>query len=154
MLTGQTEADAGTIRWAKGVRSVSYNRDCAELDLDDTVGHAVNAYPDSLAFTATKKRVNRFLSMLQSSGADLQQKSAPPLAASARVAIAPCLFSGAAVIVLDEPTNHFDINSTQVDGARAHAFARRGDRGLARPLLRRQARRPARVELDRVIAED
>ena len=34
----------------------------------------MNAYPDSLAFTATKKSVNRFLAMLQFSDADLQQK--------------------------------------------------------------------------------
>lgn len=85
------------------------------MDLDDTVGHAVNAYPDSLAFTATKKSVNRFLSMLQFSEADLQQKIGTLSGGQrARVAIAQCLLSGAAVIVLDEPTNHLDITSTQV----------------------------------------
>lgn len=115
VLTGETEADAGTVRWAKGVRFVSYNRVHAELDLDDTVGHAVNAYPDSLAFTATKKSGNRFLSMLQFSEADLQQKIGTLSGGQrARVAIAQCLLSGAAVIVLDEPTNHLDITSTQV----------------------------------------
>lgn len=115
VLTGETEADAGTVRWAKGVRFVSYNRVYAELDLDDSVGHAVNAYPDSLAFTATKKSVNRFLAMLQFSEADLQQKIGTLSGGQrARVAIAQCLLSGAAVIVLDEPTNHLDITSTQV----------------------------------------
>ncbi|BDZ54050.1 hypothetical protein GCM10025870_11230 [Agromyces marinus] len=115
VLIGETEADAGTVRWARGVRFVSYNRVYAELDLDDTVGHAVNAYPDSLAFTATKKSVNRFLSMLQFSEADLQQKIGTLSGGQrARVAIAQCLLSGAAVIVLDEPTNHLDITSTQV----------------------------------------
>ncbi|MFC5788974.1 ABC transporter ATP-binding protein [Agromyces tardus] len=115
VLTGDTEADAGTVRWAKGVRFVSYNRVVAELDLDDTVGHAVNAYPDSLALTATKKSVNRFLAMLQFSEADLQQKIGTLSGGQrARVAIAQCLLSGAAVIVLDEPTNHLDITSTQV----------------------------------------
>ncbi|GAA4063702.1 ATP-binding cassette domain-containing protein [Agromyces indicus] len=115
VLTGETEADAGTVRWAKGVRFVSYNRVYGELDLDDTVGHAVNAYPDSLAFTATKKSVNRFLSMLQFSGADLQQKMGTLSGGQrARVAIAQCLLSGVAMIVLDEPTNHLDITSTQV----------------------------------------
>ena len=115
VLTGDTEADAGTVRWAKGVRFVSYNRVYGSLDLDDTVGHAVNAYPDSLAFSATKKSVNRFLAMLQFSEADLQQKiSTLSGGQRARVAIAQCLLSGAAVIVLDEPTNHLDITSTQV----------------------------------------
>ncbi|MEJ3405633.1 ABC-F family ATP-binding cassette domain-containing protein [Rathayibacter sp. YIM 133350] len=115
VLTGETDADSGQVRWAKGVRYVSYNRVYAELDLTDSVGHAVNAYPDSLAFTATKKSVNRFLAMLQFSEADLQQKIGTLSGGQrARVAIAQCLLSGAAVIVLDEPTNHLDITSTQV----------------------------------------
>lgn len=115
VLTGVSEADAGSVRWAKGARFVSYNQVYAELDLTDTVGHAVNAYPDSLAFTATKKSVARFLAMLQFSEADLQQKIGNLSGGQrARVAIAQCLLSGAAVIVLDEPTNHLDITSTQV----------------------------------------
>jgi ATP-binding cassette subfamily F protein 3 len=115
VLTGETDADAGTIRWAKGARFVSYNAVYAALDLTDSVGHAVNAYPDSLALTATKKSVNRFLAMLQFSEADLQQKIGTLSGGQrARVAIAQCLLSGAAVIVLDEPTNHLDITSTQV----------------------------------------
>ncbi|MCD5348146.1 ABC-F family ATP-binding cassette domain-containing protein [Agromyces sp. S2-1-8] len=115
VLTEDAAADAGSVRWAKGARFVSYNRVYAELDLTDTVGHAVNAYPDSLAFTATKKSVARFLAMLQFSDADLQQKIGNLSGGQrARVAIAQCLLSGAAVIVLDEPTNHLDITSTQV----------------------------------------
>jgi ATPase subunit of ABC transporter with duplicated ATPase domains len=115
VLTGDTDADSGQVRWARGVRFASYNRVHAELDLTDTVGHAVNAYPDSLAFSATKKSVGRFLSMLQFSDAELQQKIGSLSGGQrARVAIAQCLLSGAAVIVLDEPTNHLDITSTQV----------------------------------------
>lgn len=115
VLTGEAPADAGTVRWAKGVRFASYNRVYAELDLNDTVGHAVNAYPDSLAFAATKKSVGRFLAMLQFSEAELQQRIGTLSGGQrARVAIAQCLLSGAAVIVLDEPTNHLDITSTQV----------------------------------------
>jgi sulfate-transporting ATPase len=115
VLTGETEPDGGQIRWAKGARFISYNQVYAELDLTDTVGHAVNAYPDSLAFSATKKSVGRFLAMLQFSDADLKQKIGTLSGGQrARVAIAQCLLSGAAVIVLDEPTNHLDITSTQV----------------------------------------
>ena len=116
----------------------------AELDLDDTVGHAVNAYPDSLAFTATKKSVNRFLAMLQFSEADLQQKIGTLSGGQrARVAIAQCLLSGAAVIVLDEPTNHLDITSTQVMERALTHFPGAVRRGVARPVLRGQARRSA-----------
>ncbi|KAA9107743.1 ABC-F family ATP-binding cassette domain-containing protein [Microbacterium rhizomatis] len=122
VLTGETAPDSGTVRWAKGARFVSYNRVFAELNLEDTVGHAVNAYPDSLAFSATKKSVARFLAMLQFSEADLQKRIGTLSGGQrARVAIAQCLLSGAAVIVLDEPTNHLDITSTQVmERALAH----------------------------------
>jgi len=140
VLTGETEADAGTVRWGKGVRFVSSNRVYAELDLDDTVGHAVNAYPDSLAFTATKKSVNRFLSMLQFSEADLQQKIGTLSGGQrARVAIAQCVLP-AAVIVLDEPTNPPRHHLDPGDGAGAHPFPGRGHCGLARPVLRRRTR--------------
>ena len=77
------------MRWAKGVRFVSYNRVYAELDLHDTVGHAVNAYPDSLAFTATKKSVNRFLSMRSSRRPTCSRRSAPSPAASVPASRSP-----------------------------------------------------------------
>ncbi|WP_375385903.1 ABC-F family ATP-binding cassette domain-containing protein [uncultured Microbacterium sp.] len=122
VLTGETTPDSGTVRWAKGARFVSYNRVFAELNLQDTVGHAVGAYPDSLAFLATKKSVARFLAMLQFSEADLHARIGTLSGGQrARVAIAQCLLSGAAVIILDEPTNHLDITSTQVmERALAH----------------------------------
>ena len=85
------------------------------LDLDDTVTHAVNAMPDSLALTATRKSVARFLSMFQFSEADLKQRIGNLSGGQrARVAMAQCLLSGASVLVLDEPTNHLDMASTQV----------------------------------------
>ena len=81
----------------------------------DTVTHAVNALPDSLAFTATRKSVNRFLAMFQFSEADLKQKIGNLSGGQrARVAMAQCLLSGASVLLLDEPTNHLDMSSTQV----------------------------------------
>ncbi|RHA43975.1 ABC-F family ATP-binding cassette domain-containing protein [Cellulomonas rhizosphaerae] len=115
VLTGVTEPDAGRIVWRKGSTFVSYNQVVADLDLDDTVAHAVSAAPGSLAFSATKKNVNRFLTMLQFSEAELKQKIGTLSGGQrARVAIAQCLLSGASVIVLDEPTNHLDLTSAQV----------------------------------------
>ncbi len=114
-LTGEEPADSGYVTWAKGGGLVSYNQVLADLDPDDTVTHAVNAMPDSLALTATKKSVNRFLSMFQFSEADLKQRiGALSGGQRARVAMAQCLLSGASVLVLDEPTNHLDMSSTQV----------------------------------------
>ena len=115
VLTGEEKADAGKVVWANGARMVSYNQVLAELDDADTVTHAVNAMPDSLALTATKKSVNRFLTMFQFSEADLKQRIGNLSGGQkARVAMAQCLLSGASVLLLDEPTNHLDLSSTQV----------------------------------------
>jgi ATPase subunit of ABC transporter with duplicated ATPase domains len=115
VLTGEEKADHGRADWASGAKVVSYNTVLDDLDLDDTVTHAVNAYPDSLALTATRKSVGRFLSMFQFSEADLKQRIGTLSGGQkARVAMAQCLLSGASVLVLDEPTNHLDMASTQV----------------------------------------
>lgn len=114
-LTGEEPADSGYVTWAKGGGLISYNQVLAELDPEDTLTHAVNAMPDSLALTATKKSVNRFLAMFQFSEADLKQRIGNLSGGQrARVAMAQCLLSGASVLVLDEPTNHLDMASTQV----------------------------------------
>ena len=54
-LAGTEPVDSGEVRWTKGTRQVSFNQLVADLDHDDTVSHAVNAMPGSLAFAATKK---------------------------------------------------------------------------------------------------
>jgi ATPase subunit of ABC transporter with duplicated ATPase domains len=115
VLTGEEKADAGEVAWASGAKVVSYNRMLEELDGDDTVTHAVNAMPDSLALTATRKSVGRFLAMFQFSEADLKKRIRELSGGQrARVAMAQCLLSGASVLLLDEPTNHLDLASTQV----------------------------------------
>jgi len=122
VLLGEEKADSGEVNWAAGASVVSYNRMLEQLDDNDTVTHAVNALPDSLALTATRKSVGRFLSMFQFSEADLKQRIGNLSGGQrARVAMAQCLLSGASVLVLDEPTNHLDLSSTQVmERALAH----------------------------------
>ena len=122
-LCGERPANlSGEINWTSGTTYVSFNQVVDELDLNDTVGHAVSAMPESLAFHATKKSVNRFLSLFQFSEMDRTTKIGQLSGGqAARVALAQCLLSGAAVIVLDEPTNHLDMQSTQVmERALAH----------------------------------
>ncbi|WP_253259405.1 ABC-F family ATP-binding cassette domain-containing protein [Subtercola boreus] len=115
VLIGDEKQDEGSVDWPKGVGVVSYNRMLDELDDSDTVTHAVNALPDSLALTATRKSVGRFLAMFQFSEADLKQRIGNLSGGQrARVAMAQCLLSGASVLLLDEPTNHLDLASTQV----------------------------------------
>jgi ATPase subunit of ABC transporter with duplicated ATPase domains len=115
VLTGLTDADEGTVEWTRGQGVVSFNRMLEELDPKDTVTHAVNALPGSLALTATRKAVGRFLAMFQFSEADKKAKIGTLSGGEkARVAMAQCLLSGASVLVLDEPTNHLDMTSAQV----------------------------------------
>ncbi|MFT5585084.1 MAG: ATPase subunit of ABC transporter with duplicated ATPase domains [Cognaticolwellia sp.] len=115
VLTGLTDADAGTVEWARGQTFVSFNQMLEDLDPTDTVTHAVNALPDSLALTATRKAVGRFLKMFQFSEAHMKAKIGTLSGGEkARVAMAQCLLSGASVLVLDEPTNHLDMTSAQV----------------------------------------
>ena len=122
VMTGQTDADEGTVEWTRGQTFVSYNQMLEELDPKDTVTHAVNALPDSLALTATRKAVGRFLTMFQFSEADMKARIGTLSGGEkARVAMAQCLLSGASVLVLDEPTNHLDMTSAQVmERALAH----------------------------------
>ena len=126
VLTGLEGADSGQVSWAgargrpgrdvtagEGGDFVYYNQVMDDLDLGDTVTHAVNIV--GMAYGASRKKVNRFLSLLQFSEMDLSQRIGTLSGGQqARVALAQCLLSGAAVIVLDEPTNHLDLTSTQV----------------------------------------
>jgi len=112
--------DAGEIFWNKGGSYVYFNQVFAELDLDDSVTHAVNVV--DLAYLAPRKQVNRFLSLMQFSELDINQRIGTLSGGQrARVALAKSLLSGATTILLDEPTNHLDVTSTQVmERALAH----------------------------------
>jgi ATPase subunit of ABC transporter with duplicated ATPase domains len=112
-IADQISPDSGRIAWTKGGSFVYFNQVFDELDVSDTVSHAVNTV--ELAFLAPRKQVNRFLSLMQFSEMDLNQRIGTLSDGQrARVALAKSLLSGASVIVLDEPTNHLDMTSTQV----------------------------------------
>jgi ATP-binding cassette subfamily F protein 3 len=112
-LTGQEQPESGEVTWEKGVSFAHFNEMWTALDPKDTVSHAVNTY--GLWLDAPRKKVNKFLSMLQFSEMDLSRKIGQLSGGQmARVALAKCLLSGAAVIILDEPTNHLDLTSIQV----------------------------------------
>jgi ATPase subunit of ABC transporter with duplicated ATPase domains len=115
VLTGGEKRESGTIKWGvrNSVEFAFYNEMLEELDLNDTVTHAVNVF--RMALNAPRKVVNRFLSLMQFSDMDLKQRIGTLSGGErARVALTKCLLSGAPVIFLDEPTNHLDVTSTQV----------------------------------------
>ena len=113
LISQQEEPDSGEVFWPSGVSFSDFNQIYAELDLTDTVTHAVNIF--GAGFSATRKEVNKFLSLLQFSEMDMNQKIGTLSGGQrARVALAKSLLSGAQVLILDEPTNHLDLTSTQV----------------------------------------
>lgn len=117
LLTQAETPDSGEIVWPGGASFADFNQILAEQDQSDTVTHAVNTMggAGALAFGAQRKQVNKFLSLLQFSEMDLNQRIGTLSGGQrARVALAKCLLSGAQTLILDEPTNHLDLTSTQV----------------------------------------
>ena len=113
LITNEEAPDAGRVVWESGVRFADFTNVRRALDPKDTVAHAVNV--TGMAYSATRKQVGHFLTLLQFSEMDQQQKIGTLSGGQqARVALAQCLLSGAGVLVLDEPTNHLDLQSTQV----------------------------------------
>jgi len=113
VLTRREAPDSGEIVWDSGIKFADFNQIQAELDPKDTVTHAVNIF--GAGYSATRKEVGKFLSLLQFSEMDMAQRIGTLSGGQqARVALARCLLSGAQVLILDEPTNHLDLTSTQV----------------------------------------
>ena len=117
LLTRREAPDSGEMVWERGVTFADFNQTFAALDLTDTVTHAVNTSGGvgSLAFTAARKQISKFLTLLQFSESDMGRKIGTLSGGQrARVALAMCLLSEAQVLILDEPTNHLDLASTKV----------------------------------------
>ena len=113
VMDGAEKADSGRVVWPHGVRYASFNEALEELPLDDTATHHLNTLP--LLKEAPRRQVNRFLTLLRFTPAELHQRIGTLSGGlKARVALAQCLLSGAAVLLLDEPTNHLDLTTIQV----------------------------------------
>jgi ATP-binding cassette subfamily F protein 3 len=113
VLVGLEEPDSGVFVQGQRTEFSHYNEVFEELEPNDSVTHAVNIF--GLGYLAPRKQVNRFLSLLQFSEMDLNQKIGTLSGGQrARVALAKCLLSGAPLLYLDEPTNHLDMTSAQV----------------------------------------
>ena len=70
VLSGGEEADSGRVVWVGNSALIYYNQIFEELDLNDTVSHAINVI--GLAYLAPRKKVNQFL-VMQFSELDLKK---------------------------------------------------------------------------------
>jgi ATP-binding cassette subfamily F protein 3 len=113
VLSGAESPDTGRVVWPGNATFADFNALLAGLDPDDTVSHTVNVTP--LGYSASRKLVHRFLSMLQFTEFDIKQRIGTLSGGQrARVALAQCLLSGAGALIMDEPTNHLDMTTIQV----------------------------------------
>ncbi|HET7767432.1 MAG TPA: ATP-binding cassette domain-containing protein, partial [Chloroflexota bacterium] len=120
VMDGAEKPDTGRVVWPHSVRYASFNEVLEDLPPDESVTKHINTLP--LVFNSPRKAVNRFLSLMRFTPAELNQRTGTLSGGlKARVALAECLLSGAAVLLLDEPTNHLDLTTIQVmERALAH----------------------------------
>ncbi len=115
-LLGETDADAGDIRWGSNLNIGYYDQRLDDFDPDDTVLEA--AWEDR---DVKEQQVRDVLATMLFRGEDVN-KPVRLLSGGerARVRISQLLLDKPNVLVLDEPTNHLDIPSREaLEGALA-----------------------------------
>ncbi|HBT83307.1 MAG TPA: energy-dependent translational throttle protein EttA, partial [Desulfuromonas sp.] len=108
MVTGQEQADAGTIRVGETVK-LAYVDQSRELDPNKTIWEEITGGQEQLELGKSLVNSRAYVSRFNFSGSD-QQKKVGTLSGGQRnrVHLAKMLKEGANVILLDEPTNDLD----------------------------------------------
>ena len=111
MITGQEQADAGTIRIGETV-SLAYVDQSRTLDPNKSIWEEISGSEDSLKLGNREVNSRAYVARFNFSGSD-QQKKVGMLSGGERnrVHLAKMLKEGANVILLDEPTNDLDVNT-------------------------------------------
>ncbi len=111
MVTGQEQADSGTIRIGETVK-LAYVDQSRELDGNKSIWEEITGGQEQLELGKTLVNSRAYVSRFNFSGSD-QQKKVSTLSGGQRnrVHLAKMLKEGANVILLDEPTNDLDVNT-------------------------------------------
>ena len=111
MVTGQEQADGGTIRVGETVK-LAYVDQSRELDGTKSIWEEITGGQEQLEFGKILINSRAYVSRFNFSGSD-QQKKVATLSGGQRnrVHLAKMLKEGANVILLDEPTNDLDVNT-------------------------------------------
>jgi len=115
VLTGNLAPDAGTLKWADNLRTVTFTQHREDLDPKSSLRDALCPVSDVLYFRGQPIHINtwanRFLfrtDQLNTSVGDLSGGE------QARILIARLMLQPADLLILDEPTNDLDIASLEV----------------------------------------
>ncbi|MGN6727072.1 MAG: ABC-F family ATP-binding cassette domain-containing protein [Tepidisphaeraceae bacterium] len=115
LLTGRLEPTAGTIFRAEQLRVVLFDQHREQLDLNDTLRHALSPMGDNLIVQGVPMHVTgwarKFLFRTEQLDLPLTQLSGGE---RARVLIARLMLQEADLLILDEPTNDLDIPTLDV----------------------------------------
>jgi ATP-binding cassette ChvD family protein len=112
MITGQEQADAGTITVGESVRLGYVDQSRDSLEGKNSVWEEISGGKDVLALGKREVNSRAYCAAFNFKGAD-QQKKVGQLSGGERnrIHLAKMLKSGANVILLDEPTNDLDVDT-------------------------------------------
>jgi sulfate-transporting ATPase len=112
LITGQEQADSGSIRLGETVRLAYVDQSRDVLEADKTVWQEISDGLDNVQLGAREVNSRAYVARFNFSGSD-QQKKVGMLSGGERnrVHLAKMLKEGANVLLLDEPTNDLDVNT-------------------------------------------
>ncbi|MCA1594556.1 MAG: energy-dependent translational throttle protein EttA [Acidobacteria bacterium] len=124
MVTGQEQADAGTIRVGETVRLAYVDQSRDALDPNKNVWEVISDSLDVVQLGSRQVNSRAYVGRFNFSGSDQQKKvSALSGGERNRVHLAKMLKSGANVLLLDEPTNDLDVNTMRALEEALETFA-------------------------------
>lgn len=124
LITGQEEADQGTIRQGETVKLAYVDQSRQTLNGENSVWQEISEGSDHLLLGERKMNSRAYVSSFNFQGSD-QQKLVSTLSGGERnrVHLAKVLKEGANVILLDEPTNDLDVNTLRALEEALDSFA-------------------------------
>ena len=112
MITGQEEADGGSIHLGESVKLAFVDQNRDSLNPEETIWQAISEGQEMITLGNREMNSRAYVGRFNFSGSD-QQKKVSLISGGQRnrVHLARMLKSGANVILLDEPTNDLDVNT-------------------------------------------
>ena len=112
MITGQEQADSGTIRIGETVKLAYVDQSRDVLNPDDSIWQAISEGQESIWLGTREVNSRAYVGRFNFTGSDQQQKVGTLSGGQRnRVHLARMLKEGANVLLLDEPTNDLDVNT-------------------------------------------